>query len=210
MPRKLKATWNVSEQFLERLTDVGRDFIPHDPVLVRMTVGALMLRVEERSPKEAHFLRHSLVLLAFMEREFPNLSTTDLKNNPTLMSLTQKVLATTLHSLVYGKPGRHEHYIPFLRLQRLLLVQYIDRHPYPSQAVRCEGWVHEHAEPIWDLLSQLKCLCQYSKSLRDISLDDLNWSRTPGRVICLLLAKLHRATPAQIQKLLSHSPRSSR
>lgn len=209
MPRKVKVAWNVSEQFLKRLTEVGQDFIPHDPFLARMTVGALLLRVEERSPKEAHFLRQSLQLFALMEREFPGLSTKDLRDNPALMSLIQKVLATTLHSLVYGKPQRHEHYIPFLHLQRVLLVQYIDRHPYPSQAVRREGWVHEHAEPIWDLLSQLKCLCQYSKSLRDISLDDLNWSRTSGRVICLLLAKLHRATPAQIQKLLSHSSRSS-
>lgn len=209
MPRKLKAAWNVSEQLLRKLTDVGRDFIPHDLALARMTVAALLLRVEGHNPVEAHFLKHSLQLLALMEREFPSLSITDLKNDPELMYLTQKVLTTTLHSLVYGKPGRHEHYIPFLHLQRVLLVQYLARHPYPQQAVRREAWIQAHAGPIWDLLSQLKCLCKYSKCPRNIPLDDLNWSRTPGRVICLLLAKLHRATPAQIQKLLSHSPRLS-
>lgn len=210
MPRKVKAAGNVSDKFIAQLGEVGRDFIPHDPVLSRMAVAALLFRVEQRNPVEAQFLRYSLQMLAFMERKNPGLRASDLSNDPELNGLIQEALRTALYNLAYGKLGRHEHYVPFLHLQRDFLVQYINRHPYPQQAGRRESWLHAHAEPIWNLLTQLKCLCRYSKSLRDLPLDNLNWSRTPARVICLLLAKLHQATPAQIQKLLSHSPRPSR
>lgn len=210
MPRKIKAARNVSDKFIAQLGEVGRDFLPHDPVLAGMAVAALLFRVEERNKLEAQYLRYSLQMLATMERQFPGLQVSELKNDRELNWLIQKALRTTLRNLVYGKPGRHEHYVPFLRLQRDYLVQYFNRHPYPQQAARREAWLQAHARPIWTLLSQLKCLCRYSKSLLSLPLDDLNWSRTPGRVIWLLLAELHHATPAQIQKLLSHSPRASR
>lgn len=210
MPRKVKATGHISEQFLDRFTAACRDFIPHNPGLARLVVAALLLRVKKRNPAEFQFLEYSLHLLAFLERPFPGLGESAVGNHPELVKLTQEVLTITLRCLVHGKPGRHEHHLAFLHLQRALLVQYFERNPYPQQFRPREAWVHAHAGPIWDLLSQIKCLCKYSKSLRDISLDDSHWNGAQWRVICLFLAKLHRTTPAQIQKLLSHSPRESR
>ena len=145
-----------------------------------------------------------------MERRNSGLLASDLEKDPELNFLTQVGLRTVLYNLAYGKPGRHKHYVPFLRLQRALLVRYFKEHPYPQQPGRRESWLHAHAGPIWNLLSPLKCLCRYSKCPRGSLLDDLHWSRTPGQVIFLLLAELHQAKPGQIQKLLTHPPRPSR
>lgn len=212
MPRKVRVARHISDDFIAKFREVERDAIPHNPVFLRMIVWALLARTKQRSPAEARFLKYFVQTFAVLERENPFILVKFMQNDPEdeVGRALKEVIEAGLQTLIYRKVGRSQHHLPILRLQRELLAQYINQHPYPQQVRQRESWLHEHSGPIWNRLSPLKCMCSYPDSLSGSLQDDLNWSRTPGQVIYLLLADLHQSTPDQIKKLLSHTTRPSR
>jgi hypothetical protein len=114
------------------------------------------------------------------------------------------IMRIALAELREGERDRYSHITTILQIQQSFLVSLMEVSPLPATLMGREKWLQRHIEDICTVLSPFKCYCSYPQSLNGIRVDDYQWSRTPGDFICLLLAELHRTTPAQIRKLLSH------
>lgn len=185
------------------------------PSLANIVIASLLHRIGSKNPKERRFLKRTISLLIAAE-QIANPSPQAIAEikagkpvTPTPTMLRQEELIRGLmRSICKGSVPRLDHDRHTLRDQRISLGKYFDDHPVaPSLSARkYNNWLKEHAQRLYDILSEHPCLCEYRTSFGDITEDTLWNCHGPGDLILILLAVLHRSTPQGVRQALKRSP----
>jgi hypothetical protein len=209
MPRKPKGALVLNGETLLSLYHSAQDPLPRTSEYLQAIVRGLLIRIERDRPKDAVLLRHTLQRLVLLEEQAGSLEgLLDLHHDgiQAFREAIQQEVNTILVELVRDTPRRQEHFMPVLRLQYTVLVNYLDEYQCPVHHIeKEERWIAEHRERIWTVLTHFTCYCTYLSTFEAMRLDDREWTRTVGKLASLLLAHLHQSTPLTIGKLLSHS-----
>ncbi|GKS58533.1 hypothetical protein YTPLAS18_20600 [Nitrospira sp.] len=214
-PLKKRVFDESAENVLARLTSVVSDPLPQQTVTLRLLLEALLRRIANRNPKEALFLRGHIRSIASVEKEFV-LPSDERERLISIVGremvqigddLYESYMTEILPVLCSAPVPKGAHGSDTLVFQRTWLTSFLQSHPVSGRARYNEyyAWLKRHRKTIHRTLSAIPCFCAYRNSLDGITDDDLLERTGPAQLIDIILAELHRSTPAAIRKVLSHS-----
>lgn len=196
MPRKPKPPIEILSEVLNDWNMSAKIRIPHSPELLRPIVKALLTRIGIHDQKEAKFLR--LIIRNLVVLELKNKRS--LEQEKSLSPLYVLGRHMTLAMLLDEKPPR-AHYLPMLRVQKTLLIRFLENNPIQPSNLR--RWVSQHEKKILGILLPMPCLCNYTRSLLSTGFSTSDCGNSKARLISAILAHIHESTtPANIDKLL--------
>ncbi|WP_447985024.1 hypothetical protein [Nitrospira sp. Nam74] len=173
------------------LAAAAEDKLPHDALLLRQIITAMLTRTRTRDEGEAKFLEGLGQYLAGAERD------------PRLID-KQRFYTETLKAIASAPvPRKSTHYLGSLNMQRKLLAHFLSEYPFPTSANKRWDWVKQYWKDIVKLLDGFPCGCNYSRTLEPLNEDAVTTWVTDLDVMLRILAHLHNSAPTYIQKLLS-------
>jgi hypothetical protein len=197
---------------------------PSNPQLLTSIVKMLIVRISQRSRKDAKYLEVMICNIAILESRFAFLEQALESKTPsaiTALKLTQdtiSLLVKWVEALAVGQVQRGKHLSLTVVVQRDLMATFLKLFNYPQRyAATRRLWFDDHAHDLVVVLSFLPCLCspldwkpsnRPSATAVDAVADRLKntcrqWPKmTEAPVTYETLAILHNTTPENIRKLL--------
>ena len=205
--------------------------IPRDSERLQRIVLALLTCIGRKSPKQALDIAGHIQALAGVEQRFPMCLPEQLARekgkrrrrmeeaNELVSDLLRSYEAMALREIQSGKAPRTQHARATVLLQRDMMTEYLEGHPfkirsgsgllYVRRADAAKKWLAEYGAWIWSHLFAIPCFCGYRESFDGLLGDHDALSDCTGSayLIDLLLAHLHtRIKPDGIRKIISHAP----
>lgn len=203
MPRKPKPPIQVFPEVLNDWLASAKNPIPYSPDLLRPIVKILLTRIKRHDEKEAKFLRIMVRAMVTIELRRQRFFESKEKQMPSFLLGFDIVKRGVLSGLLSEKLPVHGHYLPTLRIQKALLIHFLEKNPIqPSHLKR---WVSQYEKEILALLIPIPCLCNYTPSLVSTGFSTSDCGVSIARLISTILAHVHDSTtPANIEKLLKN------
>lgn len=143
-----------SHPLLHAYIAVADDPIPHDSDALRLLVKALLDRIQAENPKKGRGVQNIVHLLTAMEKLSPH----EAFSGETPL----------IEFLAVPKAERHQHWDGVVKWQRDWLSQFLQANTFPLKGTAKERrhWFQDHHPTILEGVSRIRCVCDYSHSLK--------------------------------------------
>jgi hypothetical protein len=202
VPRKPKPPIQVLPEVLNDWLASAKNPIPYSHDLLRPIVKILLTRINRHDEKEAKFLRIMVRAMVTIELKRQRFFESKEQQMPLFLVGFDRVKRGVLSGLLSEELPVHGHYLPTLRIQKALLINFIEKNPVQPSNL---SWVPQYEKEILALLIPIPCLCPYTPSLVSTGFSTPDCGVSTARLISTILAHVHDSTtPANIEKLLKN------